>query len=227
MSEEFSSPIPSHSKCIRDITLPFQPGMPVWPGDPEVVMNRVSDIRRGDLCNVSAYHFGSHTGTHLDPPLHFYAGDAPLHEIPLSLFLGPCFVADLTSVRQTIRSADLDTAAIPPNTERLLLKTSNSRLWADPFHAFEPDFVDLSPEGAEWVIRQGIRLIGIDYLSIERPQNEECLVHRSLLAAPVVILEGLDLREIEAGTHELICLPLKAMNGDGAPARVILLRDVE
>jgi arylformamidase len=199
--------------------------MPVWPGDPEVVMERVSDLQKSDSCNVSAYRFGSHTGTHLDPPLHFYEGGAPLHEIPLSLFLGPCFVADLTSAQASILSGDLERAQIPPNVERLLLKTANSLLWNDPLHPFDPDFVDLSPEGAEWAIRRGIRLIGIDYLSIEGPQNEECPVHRSLLAASVVILEGLDLREVGAGPYELICLPLKAMNGDGAPARVLLVKE--
>jgi arylformamidase len=212
-------------KRIWDVTLSLQPGLPVWPGDPEVEMERVSDIRQGDVCNVSAYRFGSHTGTHLDPPLHFYEGHESLPELPLSLFLGACFVSDLTFVSGSIGPSDLESAQIPSGVERLLLKTSNSRLWDDPFHVFQPDFVDLSPEGAEWVLHREIRLIGIDYLSIEGPRNGECPVHRSLLAAPVVILEGLDLRDIEAGPYELVCLPLKAMNGDGAPARVLLLSD--
>jgi arylformamidase len=209
---------------IWDVTLPLQPGMPVWPGDPSVEMEPVSEIRRGDSCNVSLYRFGSHTGTHVDPPLHFFADGAPLYALPPDLFLGPCFVADLTSVPRSISADDLEGAAIPSETERLLLKTSNSRLWDDPLHPFHPDFVDLSPEGAEWILARGIRLVGIDYLSIERADDPANPVHRSLLGASAVILEGLDLRETEPDLYRLLCLPLKAMNGDGAPARVLLLQ---
>ena len=210
---------------IWDVTLPVGPGLPVWPGDPAVEMEPVAAVERGDPCNVTLYRFGSHTGTHLDPPRHFFDEGAPLHDLPLPLLVGPCFVADLTAVTGSIADADLDAAGIPPGTERLLLKTSNSDLWNNPRHDFRPDFVDLSVEGARRLIDHGIRLVGIDYLSIEGPDAPDSPVHRSLLAAPVVILEGLDLRAVSSGAYDLICLPLKAMNGDGAPARVLLLGD--
>ena len=215
----------SSERRIWDVTLPIRPGMPVWPGDPAVEREPVSGIERGDICNVTAYRFGSHTGTHLDPPRHFYSEGLPLEEVPLSVWMGPCFVADLTGARDSVTAADLDVANVPPETERLLLKTSNSRLWDTPDLPFTPDFVDLSPDGAEWVIRRKIRLVGIDYLSIEGPRHSECPVHKRLLSEPVMILEGLDLREVSAGLYQLICLPLKTINGDGAPARVLLMRE--
>lgn len=210
---------------IWDITLPLQPGLPVWPGDPPVEMEPVAAVERGDSCNVTAYRFGSHTGTHIDPPRHYFPEGAPLHDLSLRLLIGPCRVADLSHVEGRITAADLEAACLPEKTERLLLKTSNSRLWDDPRHAFHPRFVDLSPEGAEWVIRKGIRLVGIDYLSIEGQEDPGSPVHRSLLGESIVIVEGLDLRHVEAGEYGLICLPLKAMNGDGAPARALLIRD--
>ena len=209
---------------IWDVTLPLQPGLPVWPGDPAVRMEPLAAVSRGDSCNITAYAFGSHTGTHLDPPRHFFDEGAPLDELPLRLLLGPCYVADLPEVESSVSAGDLDAAGIPSDTSRLLLKTSNSRLWDDPRHPFHVDFVDLSPEGADWLLRRGVQLVGIDYLSIERPDDPACPVHRSLLSAPVVILEGLDLRNVSAGAYDLVCLPLRAMNGDGAPARVLLLR---
>ncbi len=169
-------------------------------------MEPVAEVRRGD-------------------GRHFFEGGEPLHEIPLDRLIGPCFVADLTGVERSIFAGDLKRADIPIGTERLLLKTSNSALWSDPRHPFFTDFVDLSEDGAEWLRSGGIRLVGIDYLSIEGPTNEACPVHRSLLAAEIVILEGLDLRVVESGSYELICLPLKAMNGDGAPARAVLRED--
>jgi arylformamidase len=198
--------------------------MPVWPGDPAVETEPVAAVERGDSCNVTAYRFGSHTGTHLDPPRHFFLDGAPLEDVPLRQLIGACFVADLTGVRGSVTGRDLEAASVPAGSERLLLKTSNSRLWDDLFHPFRPGFVDLSPDGAAWALDHGIRLIGIDYLSVEGPSDPECPVHRSLLRASVVLLEGLDLRAIELGVYELICLPLKTVNGDGAPARVLLTR---
>lgn len=207
---------------IWDITIPIQPGMPVWPGDPPVVIEPVSSITGGDGCNVSLYHMSSHTGTHIDPPLHFFSDGAPLEEVPLRQMIGSCFVADLTGAETSITPADLEAAEIPPHTERLLLKTRNSELWENPCHAFHPEFIDLSLAGAAWTIDRGIRCVGIDYLSIEGPENPECPVHRSLLSSAVVIIEGLDLREIVSGEYHLLCLPLKTVKGDGAPARVLL-----
>ncbi|MBW3624537.1 MAG: cyclase family protein [Armatimonadetes bacterium] len=206
----------------------MQPGLPVWPGDPPVEMESAASILQGDSCNVTTYRMSSHTGTHLDPPRHFFPDGAPLDALPLSLLIGLCYVADLSSEMEESRRITpdlLDGAGIPPETSRLLLKTPNSRLWENPCHAFEPNFIDLSPDGARWVIERGIRLIGIDYLSIEGPHDPSCPVHRSLLSAPVVILEGLDLREVSGGAYHLVCLPLRAMNGDGAPARALLLRE--
>jgi arylformamidase len=222
---EALEPLITRNAKIWDVTLPVQPGMPVWPGDPLVETEPVAAVERGDSCNVTAYRFGSHTGTHLDPPRHFFPEGAPLEAIPPRLLIGACHVADLTRVRGSVTDRDLETASIPPGTERLLLKTSNSRLWDDPCHAFRPDFVDLSPEGAGCVLAHGILLVGIDYLSIEGPTHPDSPVHRSLLGASVVILEGLDLREIDAGPYGLICLPLRTVNGDGAPARVLLTRE--
>ena len=213
------------SRRVWDITLPLRAGMTVWPGDPEVTTAPVADIGRGDPCNVTALGLGSHTGTHLDPPRHFYADGPALEEIPIDRLIGPCTVLDLTDVSSSISAERLAAASIPESARRILLKTANSQLWEDPRHEFRPDFVDLSIEGAEWLVNHGISLVGIDYLSIEGPANPEHPVHRALLGAGILILEGLDLRATPSGDYQMICLPLRTINGDGAPTRVLLSKE--
>ena len=192
---------------IIDVSVPVRPGMVTYPGDPEVHLERVSSIAQGEIANISRLDFGVHTGTHVDAPVHFVDGAAGAEALPLDVLVGPCVVVD-----------GLEPAAVATGAERVLFKTPNSHLWER--EEFADDFVKLDGEAARALVAGGVRLVGIDYLSIG---DEEA--HHVLLEAGVVAVEGLDLRRVEPGEYRLVCAPLKLVGSDGAPARVLLLRD--
>ena len=198
---------------IIDISVPVRPGMITYPGDPAVALERVVSMAEGAGYNVSQLSFGVHTGTHVDAPVHFIDGGAGTECLPLDVLVGPAIVLDLTAAEQLNAS----TFAAIDLRDRVLLKTRNSDLWNRD--DFSDDFVALSEDGARALITGGVRLVGIDYLSI----GDEA-AHRALLGAGVVALETLDLRGVEPGEYELICAPLKLVGADGAPARAMLRR---
>lgn len=205
---------------IFDISLPVDASIPVWPGDTSVSLDRFLNIECGDPVNASRVSCSVHVGTHVDAPAHHFASGAGVDAIPLDSMLGPAVVADLTQADQ-IGAAELTALNLPAGTTRLLCVTRNSRLWADS--RFTEDFVAVAPDGAQWLIDRNVKLIGIDYLSVERFGAEPPDTHRRLLGAGVVIVEGLDLREVSAGRYWLACLPWKLRGSDGAPARVVLI----
>lgn len=205
-----------------DVSVAVSPDLPTWPGDPSIAFEPSSRIAKGDPANVSRLLMGDHTGTHVDPQCHFVPGGGTTDDLDLSVLMGPAWVADLPAVRGQVEPADLEASSIPAGTKRLLLKTSNSGT-LHPGAAFRKDFVALSPDGAEWALGRGIRLVGIDYLSIERFDAPfEHPVHHALLAAGAIILEGLDLSDVPGGACELLCLPLRLAGADGAPARALV-----
>ena len=201
---------------MHDISVPVRPGMHVWPGDPAVRLERHATIADGADANVSKLELGVHTGTHVDAPLHFIDGAPGTESLALEVLVGQATVVDAMNAQQPLDEAELTTLGLP-EADRVLLKTSNSSLWALP--QFTSDFVALNGSGARYLIDRGVRLIGIDYLSIGDVE-----AHQELLGAGIVALEGLDLREVEPGSYELVCLPLRLEGSDGAPARAILLR---
>jgi arylformamidase len=203
-----------------DITVPFSTELPVYPGDPAVQISQVASLAAGDICTVSHLSFGSHTGTHVDPPAHFVAGTATLDQLPLEVLIGLARVVDVGEIN-AISVAAIEKAKLT-GVERVLFKTRNSRLWQQGTHEFDRDFVYLETNAAERLVEMGVRLVGIDYLSIEKFNFDQPTTHYTLLGNNVVVVEGLDLSEVEAGDYELICLPMKIKNGDGGPARVIL-----
>jgi arylformamidase len=209
---------------IIDISLGIGPELLTWPGDPGAVVERAKKIEAGDSANVSELRLGSHTGTHVDPPVHFLPGEIGVDQIELDVFYGPAVVADLEDVEGPIsadRLADLD---LDDGVERLLLKTTNSELWKKPKVEFPDKYVSLGVDGAEWAVDRGLRLVGIDFLSIEDTGGaKDHPVHRTLLGGGVIIVEGLNLSEVEPGDYLLSCLPLKILDGDGAPARAALI----
>lgn len=209
---------------VFDVTVPIANGLPVWPTHPGISVSAFSRIARGDASNVSLLTCSSHTGTHVDALWHFEDDRAHLLEIPLDRWLGPCWLIAIPDDVRRIEPEHLAAATIPPGTERLIVKTSNSRLWDSPTHEFDREFVGLSPEAARWVVDREIRLVGIDYLSVEPFDEPGHATHHILLGNDVVIVEGLDLRRIEPGPYDFLCLPLKLEIGDGAPARVLLVR---
>jgi arylformamidase len=206
---------------IFDITLPIHPEMLHWGRKPEVEI--VESLAGGDASNVTRWRLGAHTGTHVDAPAHFRDGATPIDKVDLHALVGPAIVADLTGVAGDVTPADLEAAGVAGH-ERVLLKTANS---AGPLK--EPEraasWVGLSPEAADWLIARGVRLIGIDYLTIEsHTRTDTWDVHHSLLGAGVLILENADLDGVPAGGYELVCLPAKLVDADGSFARAILIK---
>ncbi|MEZ0397030.1 MAG: cyclase family protein [Anaerolineales bacterium] len=207
---------------IYDITVPIHPSMPVWPGDPQVVLEQVASIDAGANANVSHLKAGVHVGTHVDAPHHFLNDRRTVESLPLEVLTGPALVVRLPDECQVVTAADLEAAAIPAGTERLLLKTHNSSFWQASRHDFRPDFVGVAADAAEWLVGRGVRLVGVDYLSVA-PYKQSVPTHEILLRASVVIVEGLDLSAVPPGRYNLYCLPLKLVGSDGAPARAILV----
>ncbi len=203
-----------------DISLAIKPGMVVWPGDPEVILERISSLDRGDFTNVSRLSLCTHAGTHVDASLHLLVGGADAASLPLNTLVGEAEVWDLTAVEGIVEPGHLTGRRLPA---RLLLKTRNSALWQG--QTFSREFVALGEAAARFLAEGGVRLIGVDYLSVDAYSNRDLPVHRTLLAAGIVALEGLNLSEVPAGAYRLVCLPLPLVGADGAPARAVLLAD--
>ena len=203
-----------------DISMPLFGGMPAFPGDPEYSISPVHAIARGDAYNVSCITLGTHAGTHVDPPRHFLPDGASTDELDLGILNGPCRVLAVPETAREIGLAEL--GAIPKGTERVLLRTANSARWNNDLRFFS-DYVALTAAAARALVDGGIRLVGIDSLSIESDPAGRFPVHHALLGAGTLILEGLLLAGVPPGDYELECLPLRVRGGDGGPARAALL----
>lgn len=202
-----------------DISVPIHTGMVHWPDNPPVHIERMLDMDRGDVCNVSTIAMGSHTGTHMDAPLHFLQTGKGIAEMPLDATFGPTRVIEIRDP-ESIKPDELRPHAIRRG-ERVLFKTQNSiRCWKTD--GFVEDFVYISQEAARYLAELGVRTVGVDYLSVGGYSKDGVETHQALLKAGIWIIEGLDLSQVEPGTYELICLPLKVARGDGAPARAII-----
>jgi arylformamidase len=203
-----------------DVSVPIADAMTVYRGNPRVRLRRAMTLRK-DGVNLSELCLGSHTGTHVDAPNHFLRGATGIDRVALDRFMGPAWVADLRRVRGGISAAHLEAARIPTGASRLLLRTSNSRWWHPP-RPFQTEFVYLAPDGADWVVERRVRLVGIDYLSIEGYQVAGAPTHKRLLAADIPILEGLDLFNVEPGSWQLVALPLRIKDGDAGLTRAVV-----
>jgi arylformamidase len=200
---------------LIDVTIPIRNGMPVYDRNPGVHLERARSIADGDTVNISRLDLGVHTGTHVDAPLHFIEGGAGTEAIDPEILIGEAHVVDATSLHQDIDAEALGTLDLPPGAERLIFKTPNSELW--DLDEFSRGFIRFVESGARPLVEAGVRLVGIDYLSI----GDEG-AHKVFLGNGVVPLEGLDLRQVDPGPYRLYCLPLKLVGSDGAPARVLL-----
>ena len=203
-----------------DVSVAIRDGMPHWPDNPPIEVERVLDLEHGDVATVSKMSLGVHTGTHMDAPNHFVAGATGIDRMPFDATIGRARVIPIRDP-QLVRVRELEKHAIRRG-ERILLRTRNSpRVWQA--ENFVEDFVHLSVEAAEWLAKRGIRTLGVDYLSVGGfLDNSGEAVHHALLGAGIWIIEGLDLSPIPPGPCELICLPIKLLDGDGAPARAIV-----
>lgn len=202
-----------------DVTVPMQNGMVTWPGDPSFHIERAEDQEKGDEATVSRMTLGVHTGTHMDAPLHYLRKGRSIDTMPLDATVGPARVIAIRD-RESIRREELMPHAIGAG-ERVLFKTANSeRAWNSG--GFVEDFVCISADAARYLAECGVRTVGVDYLSVGGFRKDGPETHEALLSAGVWIIEALDLRAVEAGDYDLVCLPLKLVGSEGSPARAIL-----
>lgn len=206
---------------IYDVTVPISQNIPVYEGDPGVKIDVCMAFAKGDTANLTALSFSAHTATHVDAPNHFIEGSRKVDDLELGKLIGECRVIE---VPDDVMGIGLEYIEGLAGVERVLFKTRNSEFWSDPEHAFRKDFTYIEPEAARKIADMGMKLVGIDYLSVEKFGSGDFATHIALLEKEIVIIEGLDLRDVPAGDYELFCLPLKVKSetGDGAPARVIL-----
>ena len=205
---------------IYDISVPIRSGGLVYPGNPEIDIELQQAVAKGAGANVSTIHFGSHTGTHADAARHFFDDGQTVDKIPLERLIGPALLLGFSDDVRSVGVAELRPHDIKGQT-RILLRTRNSAFLSQK--EFVKDYTYLAPDGAQYLVDQGVELVGIDYLSIEQFHSGHHLTHRTLLERSVVIVEGLDLSVPPPGEYQFICLPLRIEGCDGAPARAVLI----
>lgn len=203
-----------------DVTIPIEENMLLYPGDPETRIDRYFRIKRGDAFNLSRISMGTHTGTHIDAPSHYLDNGTTVDRLDPEIFIGPGVIINarggLAIDRRTLVSSLINDA------KRVFFKTANGpKILLSRFHE---EYVYLTEDGADYLIEKGVVMCGIDYLSIEKFNNPTAPVHKKLLKAGVVIVEGLNLMDVPSGPCEIFCLPMKVKDGDGAPARVFVKR---
>lgn len=208
---------------IFDISVPISNDVAVYPGDPAPAIRAAKAIERGDTANVTELHLGAHTATHVDAPAHFIDGAGKIADLSLDTLVGEALVIEIPDEADAVAAAHVS-ADVVRGAVRVLFKTRNSAFWQSDPHRFREDFTYIDSDAARSLVEQGVKLVGIDYLSVESLTAVDAATHVTLLSASVIIVEGLDLSLVPAGRYELICLPLRLAEatGDGAPARVIL-----
>ncbi len=207
---------------LLDVSVLLTPGLTTYPGNPAFEISPVNRIAAGDAANNSRLVMGTHTGTHVDAPKHFLDDRPGVDALPLDLLIGRARVIDMPH-RGAITAAHLEGAGLREDL-RVLLRTPNSALWNDPRHAFHREYTYVAEDAAKFLVNQGVKVVGVDYLSVEKFHTPGHPAHHALLGAGVVIIEGLNLSDAEPGQYEMYCLPLRIEGADGSPARVVLKR---
>jgi arylformamidase len=207
---------------VYDISVPIRTGGLVYPGNPVISITAQQAISQGAGANVSRLDFGSHTGTHVDAPKHFFDDGAGVDALSLDVLMGPARLLAFSDTVLSIGEAELRAHDLAGVT-RLLLKTRNSAWLASGSTEFHPYYTYLAPDGATYLASLGVELVGVDYLSVEQFHSGHHKTHRTLLERGIVIVEGLLLTGVPAGNYELRCLPILLAGLDGAPARAVLL----
>ncbi len=211
----------SEIKQIIDISTPLAEGVPVWPGSPGIRLRWFKRVEKGEGANLSELSMDVHIGTHVEGKLHNFTEGESVDQLPLGILIGPASVVHLPDA-DAITAEVLETAGVPDRATRVLFRTRNSTFWQVPDAPFREDFVGITPDGARWLVERGIKLVGIDYLSIGAfGKGHE--VHDILLTGGALIIEGADLSNAPTGSYQLICLPLKLVGREAAPARVVLM----
>jgi arylformamidase len=203
---------------IIDVTVPLSSDIPAYPGDPPFQLDSTHRIADGELYNATRVSMGVHCGTHVDAPYHFLADGGSVDTLPLEILMGKARVVEVQA-RDKIERTDLEELDLRADL-RVLIKTRMSGQLRGG--TFQQDFVYLTPDAAVYLVQAGLKLVGIDYLSVEKYGSTDFAAHHALLEAGVVIVEGLDLSAVEPGEYDMTCLPLRIVGADGSPARVVL-----
>jgi arylformamidase len=203
---------------LIDVSVPLDAHLPTYPHNTPFTLEPIKRLARGDSSNVSTLHMSAHSGTHVDAPRHFFDEGAGTEALALDLLIGRARVIEVSG-RAGVTAEDLAANDLSDDI-RVLIKTRNSRLWgSSEFHA---DYVGVAESGAKYLVEHGIKVVGVDYLSVEQFKTPGAPAHHLLLGAGTIVIEGLDLRQVDPGIYELFCLPLRIVGSDGAPARVVL-----
>jgi arylformamidase len=205
---------------LIDVSVPLDAQLPTYPHNTPFTLEPIKRMARGDSSNVSTLHMSAHAGTHVDAPRHFFDDGAGTEGLPLELLVGRARVIQVDA-RSGVAAEDLAPLELSDDI-RVLIKTHNSRLWGSP--EFHTDYVGITESGAKHLVEHGIKVVGVDYLSVETFRNPGAPAHHVLLGAGTIVIEGLDLRDVDPGVYEMFCLPLRVVGSDGAPARVVLRR---
>lgn len=205
---------------LIDVTVPLDANLPTYPGNTPFHLEAVKRRARGDSSNVSSVRMSVHAGTHVDAPRHFFDEGPGAEALALDVLCGRTRVIELTT-RKGVTAEDLASHDFTEDV-RVLIKTHNSRLWGSA--VFREDFIALTEAAARFIVEQGVKLVGVDYLSVEEYKRPGAPAHHMLLGAGTIVIEGLNLRDVDPGTYEMFCLPLAIVGSDGAPARVVLRR---
>jgi arylformamidase len=210
----------SRPQRFLDVSVPLAADVPTYPGNPPFELHAIKRIANGDSSNVSRLVMGTHAGTHVDAPRHFFDEGIAVDALSLDLLIGRARVVDLPR-RGGITADDLAAAGLREDL-RVLLKTPNSAFWNGG--GFRQEYTHLTEAAARYLADQGVKVVGVDYLSVDEFKKAGAPAHRALLSQGVVIIEGLNLSDVEPGMYEMYCLPLRIASADGAPARVVLKR---
>jgi arylformamidase len=203
---------------LIDVSVALDASLPTYPGNTPFSLEATKRISRGESSNVSTVHMSAHAGTHVDAPRHFFDGAAGVDALPLEILLGRARVIEIRS-RKGIGPDELSEIDLSEDI-RVLIKTANSRLWGSP--EFHPEYLGVTEAGAKHLLEHGIKVLGVDYLSVEQFRTPGAPAHHVLLGGGIIVIEGLNLRDVEPGIYEMFCLPLRIVGADGAPARVVL-----
>lgn len=214
-------PLPSGGGDWIDITAPLDPRTtPIYPGDAPIEFEFVKDMRKGDPLTLSKLSMGAHSGTHIDAPMHFIRDGASVDRIPLDVLIGPARVIEIPDSVQAIDAAELERHDWR-GAERILFRTrASERGWMTD-SVFHRDFAYIAPDAAQLLVDAGVRLVGVDYISAEQFEASMPLAHRRLLERGIPILEGVALRAVRGGDHDLIVLPISLTGHEAAPARAV------
>lgn len=206
---------------LIDISVPLDSSLPTYPGNARFAIEPVKRIAEGGSSNLSTLHLSAHSGTHVDAPRHFFDEASGPEALPLEMLIGRTRVIEIAS-RKAIDSPTLAALDLRDDV-RILFKTQNSKLWGSP--EFHSDYIGMTESGAKHLVEHGIKVVGVDYLSVEEFRKPGAPAHHVLLGGGTIVIEGLNLRDVEPGVYEMYCLPLRIVGADGAPARVVLRRN--